>query len=45
MMRELTGGIWEEYHPFTNILVNHHLLLTCCIEAELEITVVTLPSP
>ena len=25
MMRELTGGISEEYHPITNILVSHFL--------------------
>ena len=37
MMKELTGGISEEYHPITNILVSHLLLLTCrCIEAEFE---------
>ena len=37
MMRELTRGIWEEYHPITNILVSHLLLLTRrCTEAEFE---------
>lgn len=23
MMKELTGGIWEKFHPITNILVSH----------------------
>jgi hypothetical protein len=47
MMKEFTGGMWEKFHPITNILVSHSLFIRLVVVSKLnlEIKVVALPSP